>query len=523
MCGLMISPMYWKNKEEKNTLSHRGPDQINHLKTNYFEMDFYRLAIMDLSPLGMQPFESEKNLALCNGEIYNFESLQKELANFIPKSHSDCEFLVHYFEHFGAEKLVQNLDGEYALIIASKNSSEIFAARDPLGVRPLFYIEEKGDIAFASEVKALMHLEGTIKAFPPGHYYFQKKFIPYFHLFKEKNYTYQKPNLDAVFKNIHDLLYNAVEKRLHADAPLGFLLSGGVDSSLVCAIAAKVLKKPLETFSVGLSVDPIDLKYAKIVANHIGSNHCEIIFTTEQAINHVPELIKQLETFDITTIRASIGMSLVCKEIKSKTNVKALLTGEVSDELFGYKYTDFAPNAREFQEESLKRVRELYFYDILRADRCIALHSLEARVPFSDKQFVEYVLSLDPELKMNTYNMGKYLLRKSFDHSSYLPHEILYRDKAAFSDAVGHSMVDELKKHAEQKYSDEELKKAQEKYSHCPPISKESLWYREIFESFYPGKSYLIPSFWMPNQKWNNCNVNDPSARVLANYGKSGE
>ncbi len=519
MCGLMISPVHWQNKQEKKTLSHRGPDQINHLKTNYFSMDFYRLAIMDLSPLGMQPFESEKNLALCNGEIYNFESLQKELTNFIPKSHSDCEFLVHYFETFGAERLCQKLDGEYALVIASKNSSDIFATRDPLGVRPLFYIEHNNEIAFASEVKSLMHLEGTIKPFPPGHYYFNKKFIPYFHFPK----THISPHLDSIFKNIHDLLYSAVEKRLHADAPLGFLLSGGVDSSLVCAIASRVLKKPLETFSVGLNVDPIDLKYAKMVADHIGSNHHEIIFTTQEAIAHVPELIKQLETFDITTIRASIGMSLLCKAIRAKTSIKALLTGEVSDELFGYKYTDFAPSAEEFQKESLKRIKELFVYDILRADRCIAFHSLEARVPFSDKQFVEYVLSLDPQLKMNTYNMGKYLLRKSFDHSDYLPHEILYRDKAAFSDAVGHSMVDELKKYADNKYSDEDLKKAQTKYSHCPPISKESLWYREIFESFYPEKSYLIPSFWMPNQTWQNCNVNDPSARVLANYGKSGE
>ena len=234
------------------------------------------------------------------------------------------------------------------------------------------------------------------------------------------------------------------------------------------------------------------------------------------------EVIHVLGTFDITTIRASIGMYLICKAIHQTTDVRVLLTGEISDELFGYKYTDFAPDAKSFQEEAAKRIRELYMYDVLRADRCISSNSMEARVPFGDLEFVEYVMSIDPEMKLNKYNKGKYLLRHAFE-GDYLPHSILMREKAAFSDAVGHSMVDYLKMHAEEMYTDEAFAEAVKKYDYVPPFTKESLMYREIFEKFYPGQAEMIVDFWMPNKEWEGCNVNDPSARVLANYGASGE
>ena len=311
-------------------------------------------------------------------------------------------------------------------------------------------------------------------------------------------------------------------KRLDSDAPLGFLLSGGLDSSLVCSIAAKHLKKPIRTFAIGMDKDAIDLKYAKQVADYIGSIHTEVIITKEDVKKALKEVIYRLETWDITTIRASIGMYLLCKWIKENTDIKVLLTGEVSDELFGYKYTDFAPNAAEFQEESKKRIHELYMYDVLRADRCISGVSIEARVPFADLKFVDYVMSIDPEKKLNTYGIGKYLLRKSFANE-YLPEAILYREKAAFSDAVGHSLVDDLKDFANKMYTDEEYNKRIKKYKKHTPFTKESLMYREIFESFYPQRSNLIIDFWMPNKKWEGCNVNDPSARVLSNYGESGK
>ena len=218
-----------------------------------------------------------------------------------------------------------------------------------------------------------------------------------------------------------------------------------------------------------------------------------------------------------------MGMYLVCKAIRERTDIRVLLTGEISDELFGYKYTDFAPNADAFQKEAEKRLRELHMYDVLRADRCISVNSLEARVPFGDLDFVKYVMSLDPEIKINRYGKGKYLLRHAFEGLCYLPDEILWREKAAFSDAVGHSMVDYLKEYAEEQYSDAEYEEKRIRYSHAAPFTKESLLYRELFEKYYPGQSEMIIDFWMPNRSWEGCNVNDPSARVLSNYGDSGK
>ena len=314
-----------------------------------------------------------------------------------------------------------------------------------------------------------------------------------------------------------------VEKRLVADAKVGFLLSGGLDSSLVCAIAAKNSKEPIKTFAIGMSEDAIDLKYAKQVAEYIGSEHKEVFMTPDEVLASLETVIQLLGTYDITTIRASMGMYLICKAIHDKTDIRVLLTGEISDELFGYKYTDFAPDATAFQEESQKRIRELHMYDVLRADRCISVNSLEARVPFGDIDFVKYVMSIDPELKLNKYGKGKYLLRHAFEEGDYLPEEILWREKAAFSDAVGHSMVDYLKEYAEGTYSDEEFESLCMKYAYARPFTKESLLYREIFERYYPSQAEMVVDFWMPNKEWEGCDVNDPSARVLSNYGDSGK
>ena len=327
--------------------------------------------------------------------------------------------------------------------------------------------------------------------------------------------------METVCKNIHDKLVRGIEKRLVADAKVGYLLSGGLDSSLVCAVAARKSEGPIRTFAIGMSEDAIDLKYAKQVADYIGSDHTEVIITKDDVLGALDSVIKLLGTFDITTIRASMGMYLLCKYIHEKTDIRVLLTGEISDELFGYKYTDFAPSAEKFQKESEKRIRELHMYDVLRADRCISVNSLEARVPFGDLDFVEYVMAIDPEKKLNTYGKGKYLLRHAFE-GDYLPHDILYREKAAFSDAVGHSMVWYLKDYAEKFYSEQEYEEKIQKYTHARPFTKESLLYREIFEKYYPGQSEMIVDFWMPNKAWEGCDVDDPSARVLSNYGASG-
>jgi len=236
----------------------------------------------------------------------------------------------------------------------------------------------------------------------------------------------------------------------------------------------------------------------------------------------VEPVIARLGTWDITTVRASIGMYLVCRYIHEHTDIRVLLTGEISDELFGYKYTDFAPSAEAFQQEAEKRLRELHMYDVLRADRCIADNALEARVPFGDLAFVSYVMSIDPARKLNTYNKGKYLLRRAFE-GPWLPLDILYREKAAFSDAVGHSMVDHLKARAESLYTTAEFERRRRRFVHGTPFTKESLLYREIFEKYYPGQGEMIADFWMPNRAWEGCDVDDPSARVLSNYGASGK
>lgn len=499
----------------------RGPDDSRIIDTGCGLLGFHRLAIMGLTPTGMQPFELDGSYIVCNGEIYGFEKLKAELeTEFTFKSDSDCEILLPLYKKYGTDMFAM-LDAEFACIIYDGETKEYIAARDPIGIRPLYYgYDNNGVIIFASEAKNLVDLTNKIMPFPPGNYYRNGEFICYCDIAKSDEICYN--DIDTVCKNIHDKLVAGVEKRLIADAKVGFLLSGGLDSSLVCAIAAKKSAEPIKTFAIGMSEDAIDLKYAKQAADYIGSDHKEIIITKDDVLSSLETVIHLLGTFDITTIRASMGMYLICKAIHEQTDIRVLLTGEISDELFGYKYTDFAPSAEDFQKEAEKRIRELHMYDVLRADRCISVNSLEARVPFGDLDFVRYVMNIDPEMKLNKYGKGKYLLRKAFE-GDYLPDEILWREKAAFSDAVGHSMVDYLKEYAAGYYTDEEYETLRKKYTHAQPFTKESLLYREIFEKFYPSQSEMIVDFWMPNKEWDGCNVDDPSARVLSNYGDSGK
>lgn len=500
----------------------RGPDDTRIIPTGHGYLGFNRLAIMGLTPEGMQPFEMDGNYLVCNGEIYEFRPLKKKLEKkgYRFRSDSDCELLLPLWKEYGTE-MFRMLDAEYALILYDKASDSYIAARDPIGIRPLYYGYIDGSIVFASEPKNLVGICDRIMPFPPGHYYKDGKFICYRDLSKVTSYS--QDSMDEISKNIHDLLVKGVEKRLDSDTPVGFLLSGGLDSSLVCAIAQHLLKKPIETYAIGMDIDAIDLKYARETADFIGSNHHEVIISRDDVIAALEPVIAALGTYDITTIRASIGMYLVCKAIHEQSSIRVLLTGEISDELFGYKYTDFAPNAEEFQKEAEKRIRELHMYDVLRADRCISVNSLEARVPFGDLAFADYVMHINPEKKMNTYGKGKYLLRHAFEKDGLLPDNILWREKAAFSDAVGHSLKDDLAQYAESFYTDEEYEEKRKKYTHAQPFTKESLLYREIFEKYYPGQSEMVVDFWMPNKNWKGCDVNDPSARVLSNYGDSGK
>ncbi|MGN0819111.1 MAG: asparagine synthase B [Christensenellaceae bacterium] len=526
MCTIMSYCASGKDKAEferhlKRAIS-RGPDDCRIVDTGSGLMGFCRLAIMGLTPEGMQPFSLDGNYSVCNGEIYGFEKIKEKLKDkYRFQSGSDCEILLPLYNEFGVA-MFKMLDSEFACVLYDSKENSFIAARDPIGIRPLYYgYDEKGVIVFASEPKILMGMVKEILPFPPGHYYKDGKFVCYNDIAKVDKVS--EDDVETVCKNIHDKLISAVEKRLVSDAKVGFLLSGGLDSSLVCAISAKLSGSPIKTFAIGMSEDAIDLKYARQVADYIGSLHTEVIITKQDVITSLEEVVKLLGTFDITTIRASIGMYLVCKAIHEKTDIRVLLTGEISDELFGYKYTDYAPDAQAFQEESQKRVRELHMYDVLRADRCISVNSLEARVPFGDLDFVRYVMAVNPELKMNRYHKGKYLLRHAFEKDDCLPEEILWREKAAFSDAVGHSMVDYLKEYANQRYTDEQFEARRRKFVHATPFTKESLLYRELFEKYYEGQSLMIADFWMPNKAWEGCNVDDPSARVLKNYGESGK
>ena len=507
----------------------RGPDISQVLKFGSGVCAFHRLAIMDLDETGMQPFCLDGSYSICNGELYGFRKLKRDLEakGYAFTSDSDCEIILPLYREYDTEMFAL-LDAEFAMVIYDAKADTFVAARDPIGIRPLYYgYTESGAILFASEPKNICGLTDKIMPFPPGHYYKDGRFHCYCDMSQVDPSAKTAPadaDLPAICDQIRDKLITGVQKRLDADAPLGFLLSGGLDSSLVCAIAQKLMPgKPIRTFAIGMNEDAIDLKYAKEAAEFIGSDHTEFIITKEDVLESLETVIEILGTFDITTIRASMGMYLLCRKIRETTDVRVLLTGEISDELFGYKYTDFAPDAAAFQAESAKRIRELHMYDVLRADRCISANSIEARVPFGDLDFVRTVMAIDPEKKMNTYGKGKYLLRKAFE-GDYLPESILWREKAAFSDAVGHSLVDHLKEYAESRYTEDELTAGCQKYSyHAAPFTKESLLYREIFEKYYPNQAEMIAGFWMPNKSWEGCDVSDPSARVLSNYGESGK
>ncbi len=530
MCGIFAFFGHSRSPEQLArafaTLQHRGPDRSSFecIRPGVW-FGFHRLAIMDLTDAGQQPFHNPENgdALICNGEIYNSDQLRPALERLFPfQSHSDCEVLLPLIEHEGFATAVRQLDAEFALVYYDSQRETLWAARDPLGIRPLFYgtTEVAGEIAFASEMKALHSFCTEVKAVPPGYYYDGRGFRQFRSMVQQglKPMTRREDHLPL----IREHLTEAVRKRLHSDRELGCLLSGGLDSSLVAALATRLQGKPIQSFAVGCTVGPIDMKYAAEAAAHIGSEHHEIYFELDEAVAILEEVICQLETWDITTIRAAIGMYIVCRAIRKQSTVKVLLTGEVSDELFGYKYTDFAPSPEAFQLEAKKRILEIHSYDVLRADRSISSHGLEARVPFGDLGFVDCVMAIPPEYKMNRSGMGKALLREAFAGTGLLPDRILYREKAAFSDAVGHSMVDTLKAFAEQTITGRDMGQAAVEFPLRTPITKEALLYRRIFEKYYPGRAAVIPDFWMPNRDWEGCAVDDPSARALKNYGASG-
>ena len=510
-------------------IKHRGPDSSCFIKVNdNVILGFHRLAIVDTSENGNQPFIHNGNYLICNGEIFNHKELEQQ-HNLNPEMHSrsDCECILHMYEHFDIDRIVKSLDAEFVFVIYDEQKELIYAARDPFGVRPLFIgfsnIENTGftEMYFSSEIKAINFCD-YVTPFLPGHYL---KIDITKEITKDilNNYIcfYSYPNKiifnerENVLLNIKELLIRAVTKRTMSDRTVGCLLSGGLDSSLVASILSKLMPS-IHFFSIGLE-DGIDINASKRVIEflQIPETHHHIVnFTVEEGLNMLEEVIEQLETYDITTIRASTPQYLLAKYISTKTPVIVLYSGEGSDELFaGYQYSKMAPSAQLLLEDSKSLLHELYMFDNLRTDRTTAKWGLEVRVPFLDKELVSYVLSVNPEFKMCNTEMEKKLLRDAF--KGWLPDDILYRPKAAFSDAVSSKKVSWYKSLQElinTKISDQDL--LNHKYTINPPKTKEALYYRNIFDKYYPNRDNLISRYWMP--QWVSKELTDPSATVLA-------
>ena len=483
-------------------LSHRGPDDYRTSKIGKCRMDFYRLAINDLTDAGMQPFTQDKSMLICNGEIYNYREFL--LGN--EKSTSDCEVILPMINSFGITKTCELLNGDFAFVYT--DGKRIMAARDPVGVRPLFYTRyDENSIAFASEAKALGSLQSEIHVFPPGHIF--DSYINDFVCYHTGYWNVNKYTNNHITDEIREAFEKAVNIRLdNTDREIGFLLSGGLDSSLITSIASRRLGK-IKTFSIGLEGSP-DLQAARTVAKYLDTEHTEVTFTPQEGIAHLTDVIYSLESYDTTTVRASTPMWLLCRYIKQKTNCRYIFSGEGSDELLGgYLYFHNAPNVDEFSCENMRRLRLIHQFDGLRTDRCAGAHGLDLIVPFLDKNFIDLCMRMNQNDKVGP--IEKSILREAFE--GYLPHDILWRQKDGMSDAVGTNWVDEVKKYAEENVDDVLFKETKVKArGHNPSITKEEALYRNIFWKLYGKQSdHLISEIWRP--RWTT--ITDPSARLL--------
>lgn len=532
-------------------IAHRGPDAFRFENVNGFTncwFGFHRLAIVD-QLYGMQPLRIKKfpYIWLCyNGEIYNHQTLRKQF-EFDCQTKMDGEILLHLYDRFGIKKMASLLDGVFAFILLDTANRKVHVGRDTYGVRPLFkLLTDDGFLALCSEAKGLIditHGMGTpasIVPFPPGHLEVfdlkpsgkvQSIQMEQFHCCRQQPShaiydTVEKLPIsldeELVKSNIRNLFENAVRKRLMAHRRIGCLLSGGLDSSLVAATLVKLAKEeklpyPIQTFAIG-SDDSPDIVAARKVATHIGSEHHEVTFTVEEGIEVVKDVIFHLESYDITTIRASVGMYLISKYIRQKTDSVVIFSGEGSDELTqGYIYFHKAPTPKAAAEDSIRLMEELYMFDVLRADRTTAAHGLELRVPFLDHRFTAYYLSLPEEMRVPRDGVEKHLLRESFKGLDLIPDEILWRRKEAFSDgltSVKKSWYTYLQEHLESMVNDDDMEEAYKRFPHNPPRTKEAYYYRQEFEKHYPDRAQWLSHYWMP--RW--IDAIDPSARTLSIY-----
>ena len=536
MCGIFFvhgSPDVPACIEGCMTLQPRGPDQTTIMFDNNTFMGFQRLKINGLTDAGNQPMYRgvDETYMICNGEIFDWKEFNDKY-DLGCQSGSDCEVILNLyclikFDPSIVDAFPDRLDGEFAFVIHDKAENSIIACRDPYGVRPLFYYhtnEGKSDfeVGFASELKALHKIvpEPTLlKQFPPGTIMvidLNDKSVKT-HKYVDFPITYDVGIIeDDALRLIRDSLTQAVRKRLMSDRPIGALLSGGLDSSLVASIASRhIAPGKLETFCIGFK-GSTDLHYANLVAEHIGSKHHVIEVQEEEFLNAIEETIQIIESYDITSVRASVGNLLVSKYVATHTDCKVLYNGDYSDEVSGsYLYFKNAPTENDFHNECIRLVQDICYFDSLRSDRTISSQGLEARAPFSDKKYVQAYMSLDPKLRMCNDRIEKYMLRKAFENEDLLPNEVLWRSKTAFSDGVScpdHSWHKIVQEFISTKVSDEEFQTHKGAFLHNPPQTKEAYYYRMIFEKHYPGFAHVIPYYWLP--RWSG-DIQDPSAREL--------
>ena len=539
-------------KQQFNKGRNRGPE-YSRLENFYLKMvlGFHRLAINGLDSISNQPIVYKDVVLICNGEIYNF----KQLYNYMkvtPITNSDCEVIIHLYLKYGIEQTLTMLDGVFSFVLYDNRlndelTNHVYVARDPFGVRPLYQVkintEDNELYGFASELKCLEYFyntwkspQNTIDQFEPGTYsvyeYGNKVCASWEQIITNKPYfipTFAFTRLthdicdlkEEIYHNISKYLNAAVVKRCTTtERPVACLLSGGLDSSLIAALVANYFGEKgqtIETYSIGLE-NSEDIKYAKIVANYIGTRHTEIIVTENEMFDIIPELIKAIESYDTTTVRASIGNYLIGKYISEHSEAKVIFNGDGADELFGgYLYMNKCPDDIEFDKETRRLLKDIHLFDVLRSDKSISSNGLEPRTPFLDKSFVNYVLSIPPYFRNhnNFEKQEKYLLRTSFSHNYFedftgrqiLPDEILLRKKEAFSDGVScqsRSLFTILQELIRNKYGCE----------HKPSIELEKKYYKEIFDEEFPNCEHILPYFWMPKY----INATDPSARTLELY-----
>ncbi len=511
-------------------IRHRGPDWSGIYADDKAVLAHERLAIVDPES-GAQPLiDKTTGSVLCvNGEIYSHASLEKKLKRkHAWQTKSDCEVILYLYDEFGSD-FVEMLSGIFAFVLYDKRKGSYLIARDHIGIEPLYVgWDGEGALHVASEMKALSPYCGKIIEFPPGCYYDSRK--KEFTRWYKRRWMTEVPKGGVSLRRLRSELDSAVKRQLMSDVPYGVLVSGGLDSSLVAALAAKHSPEKLHSFSVGLEGAP-DTKYARKVAEYIGTAHHEVLFTVQEGIDAIRDVIYHLETFDTTTIRAGTPMYLMARKIKSM-GIKMVLSGEGSDEVFGgYLYFHKAPDAKEFHEETVRKLLALSKYDCLRANKAMAAWGVETRVPFLDEEFLDYAMSIDPEQKMcSGSKIEKSVLREAFD--GVLPKEILWRQKEQFSDGVGYGWIDYLKEYTERQVSDKQMRDAKKRFPVQTPTTKEQYYYRTVFDSLFPGDSAALtvpvgPSIACSTPaaaRWSKefRGVEDPSGRAVSSVHRHG-